>query len=139
MRRGNVDSCRLLELPVVRDERGSLTYVEEPQGLDFAVRRIYYLYDVPKGAGRGAHAHRELHQLVIAMAGRFDVALDDGRARRTVTLDRPSAGLRIGPMIWRDLRRFSPDAVCLVLASMPYGEADYIRDYGEFRRQADLP
>lgn len=129
-------SCRVVELPTVADGRGSLTFTQAESGLDFPVRRAYWLHGVPAGASRGAHAHRSLEQLMLAPSGSFEVHLDDGHATRTVPLDRPTIGLRIGPMVWRELRAFSPGAVCLVLASRPYQESDYIRDHAAFLREA---
>lgn len=127
-----VRDCRVIDLPKISDARGSLTFVEAEQHVPFEIRRIYYLYDVPQGAERGAHAHKALHQLIIAMSGCFDVVLDDGEEKRRVHLSQPCVGLYVGPMIWRDLENFSPGAVCMVLASSRYDEADYFRDYQEF-------
>lgn len=129
----SVDDCRLLDLPVVRNPQGNLTFVEGGDHVPFEIARVYYLYDVPGGATRGGHAHRELRQLLVAVAGSFEVALDDGARRRTVRLSRPYVGLYMPTMIWRELVDFSSGSVCMVLASAPYEEADYIRDYDEFR------
>lgn len=132
----SVDDCRLIELPRITDPRGNLTFVEGGVHLPFSIARAYYLYDVPGGAERGGHAHRALHQLLIAVAGSFEVVLDDGRRRRRVQLNRPYRGLLIGPMIWRELDGFSSGSVCLVLASQRYDEADYYRDYAAFVAEA---
>jgi dTDP-4-dehydrorhamnose 3,5-epimerase-like enzyme len=113
-------------------DKGNLTVVENGKTIPFDVKRVYYLYDIPGGESRGAHAHRELKQLVIAASGSFDVVLDDGNVKRTVTLNRPYQGLLIVPGIWRELINFSSGAVCLVLASLIYDEKDYIRDYNIF-------
>lgn len=128
----SLERCRILELPRIADPRGNLTFVEGEEQIPFAIRRVYYLYDVPGGAERGGHAHRELHQLIIAMSGSFDVALDDGVSKRRVHLNRSYFGLYVCPMIWRELDNFSSGSVCMVLASNRYDEADYYRDYAEF-------
>jgi hypothetical protein len=112
--------------------RGNLSYIEGPSLVPFDIQRVYYLYDVPGGADRGAHAHKALHQLVIALSGAFDVVLDDGENRKLIRLDRAYKSLYICPMIWRTLNNFSSGAVCLVLASERYDETDYIRDYDDF-------
>jgi hypothetical protein len=127
-----VDQCRLLELPRVSSPGGSLTALEGGVDVPFAIERVYYLYDVPGGEERGGHAHRELRQLIVAVMGSFDLVLDDGETRRTVRLDRAYHGLLMPPMIWRELRNFSSGAICLVLASHPYDESDYLRDYDAF-------
>ncbi|HEV7425540.1 MAG TPA: FdtA/QdtA family cupin domain-containing protein [Thermoanaerobaculia bacterium] len=129
-----VDDCRLIELPRVERAQGNISFVESHKDVPFALERVYYLYDVPGGQERGGHAHRELQQLIVSCLGAFDVVLDDGRQRRTVTLNRSYFGLYLHPGIWREIVNFSSGAVCLVLASMPYGEDDYIRDYSEFAR-----
>ncbi len=125
-------SGELLELPSVTDPRGSLTYAEVGREIPFDIRRIYYLYDVPPGAQRGGHAHKALHQVLIALHGGMQVTLDDGTDKRTFRLDRPNLGLYVCPMIWRDLINFSVGSVCLVLASDVYDEADYYREYADF-------
>jgi WxcM-like protein len=132
----SVDDCRLLDLPVIHNPQGNLTFIEGEQHVPFDIARVYYLYDVPGGATRGGHAHRQLRQLLIAMSGSFEVVLDDGAKRRSVRLNRPYVGLYMPTMIWRELVDFSSGAVCMVLASAPYEEADYIRDYDEFRAAA---
>lgn len=128
--------CRIIDLPRIRDPRGNLTFIEGERHVPFPVRRVYYLYDVPGGESRGGHAHRELEQLIIAMSGSFDVVVDDGRERRTFSLNRSYYGLLVPRMIWRELTNFSSGSVCTVLASQPYDEGDYYRDYGEFKRAA---
>lgn len=129
----SLSNCRIIELPKIADARGNLTFIESGRHIPFEIRRTYYLYDVPGGSSRAAHAHRELHQLMIAMAGSFDVTLDDGRKKKKFHLNRSYYGLYIPPMIWRDLDNFSSGSVCMVLASEFYDEAEYIRDYGEFQ------
>jgi hypothetical protein len=128
--------CRLVNLPVVHDARGNLTFVEGRNHVPFDVRRVYWLYDVPGGESRAGHAHRELQQLFVAAMGSFDVTVDDGRDRHTVTLNRSYHGLLVPRLVWREIDNFSSGAVCLVLASLPYDESDYFRDYREFRRAA---
>lgn len=124
--------CRWIDLPRIDDARGALSFVEAGRHIPFDIRRVYYLYDVPTVAERGAHGHRALEQLFIPLGGSFEVELDDGRRRSTVTLDNPARALYVCPMIWRNLRVFSPGAVCLVLASLIYDEEDYFRDYQDF-------
>lgn len=126
--------CNIIEIGKHHNSKGNITVVENGITIPFNVKRVYYLYDVPGGESRGAHAHRELEQLVVAASGSFDVVLDDGNVKRTVALNRPYQGLLIVPGIWRELNNFSSGAVCLVLASLLYDEADYIRDYNEFLR-----
>ncbi len=128
----SVDDCRIIHLPKISDPRGNLTFVEGGRHVPFDIARVYYLYDVPGGESRGGHAHKELRQLIVAMSGSFDVVLDDGRQKRTFTLNRSYQGLFVTNMIWRELVNFSSGAVCTVLASLAYDEHDYYRDYGEF-------
>ena len=129
-----LSDCKIIDLPKVGDPRarGNLTFIEGGLHVPFPIRRAYYLYDVPGGAERGGHAHKALHQLIIALSGSFDVVLDDGREKRRFALNRPYHGLYVCPHIWRELDNFSTGAVCLVLASEFYDEGDYWRDYGEF-------
>lgn len=124
--------CKIIELPKIHDVRGNLTFIEN-QHLPFSMQRIYYLYDVPGGEARGGHAHKELHQLIIAASGSLDVVLDDGINKKTFFLNRSYFGLYVAPMVWRELINFSTGSVCLVLASECYNEEDYIRDYEKFR------
>lgn len=128
----SVDDCQILELPRIADPRGNLTFIEGNRHVPFDIRRVYYLYDVPGGETRGGHAHRRLEQVIIAMSGAFDVELDDGVNQRTVTLNRSYYGLYLPHMIWRELVNFSSGSVCTVLASEPYDESDYFRDYESF-------
>ena len=130
----SLTDCRIIDLPIIHDPRGNLTFVESNSQIPFAIERVYYLYDVPGGSERGGHAHRGLHQLIIAMSGSFDVVLDDGNDKKRVHLNRSYQGLYICPMIWRELDNFSSHSVCMVLASNRYDEADYYRDYAEFMR-----
>lgn len=128
----SIHACRLIDFPQISDPRGNLTFIEGGQAIPFEIKRVYYLYDVPGGAERGGHAHRELHQIIIALSGSFDITLDDGREKRLYQLNRAFRGLYLTPMIWRDIGNFSSNAVCLVLASEHYSEADYIRSYDDF-------
>lgn len=132
----SVHECRLVDLPKIADPRGNLAFVEGSRHIPFEIRRVYYLYDVPPEAERGAHGHRALEQLIIPMTGSVEVEIDDGADRAKFKLADPARGLLICPMIWRDLRRFSPGAAVLVLASQLYDEADYFRDYGAFQEAA---
>jgi hypothetical protein len=124
----------LIDLPRIPDRRGTLTFIEGGRHMPFDIARVYYLYDVPASATRAGHAHHRLMQLLIATSGSFDVNLDNGFEKAALHLDRPYRGLLLRPMVWRTLDNFSGGAMCLVLASIPYDETDYIRDYDEFRR-----
>jgi dTDP-4-dehydrorhamnose 3,5-epimerase-like enzyme len=128
----NIEFCKTIDLPKIHDPRGNLTFIEGHRHIPFDIQRVYYLYDVPGGAERGGHAHKGLHQLIVAMSGSFDVILDDGRKKQRIHLNRSYNGLYICPMIWRELDNFSSGSVCMVLASNHYDEADYYRDYSEY-------
>jgi hypothetical protein len=128
-----VADCKLLELPVVHNPQGNLTFVEAQRHVPFQIARVYYIYDVPGGATRGGHAHRDLEQLMVAVSGSFDVVLDDGSERRELTLNRSYVGLYLPTMIWREMVNFSSGSVCMVLASAYYDESDYYRDYDQFQ------
>lgn len=130
-KRTNVFECSVIELPQISDRSGNITPIES-MAIPFNVKRVYYLYDVPGGETRGGHAHRELQQLIVAASGSFDVVLDDGKIKRTISLNRPKYGLNVKPGIWRELLNFSSGSVLLVLASMTYSEADYFREYKDF-------
>ena len=135
MKRSIVYDCTIIELDKHHsDRKGNITVVENNNTIPFEIRRAYYLYDIPGGEERGAHAHKELQQLIIATSGSFDVVLDDGNVKRTFTLNRPYQGLLVVPGVWRELRNFSSGAVCLVLASMVYDANDYIHDYDVYLR-----
>lgn len=123
---------RLIELPKIPDPRGNLTFIEAGRHVPFEFKRVFYLYDVPSGSSRGGHALIHCHQLLVAMAGSFDVILKDGRSEQRINLSRPNIGLHIPPGVWRELDNFSSAAACVVLASHPYAEDDYIRDYDDF-------
>jgi acetyltransferase-like isoleucine patch superfamily enzyme len=130
--RSPLDDVRLIELPRITDPRGNLTFIEGGGHVPFEIRRVYYLYDVPGGAARGGHAHRQLEQLIVAASGSFEVVLNDGHEERRFSLNRSYFGLYVPRMVWRELENFSSGSVCLVLASQHYDEADYYRDYDEF-------
>ena len=133
MAKYSVFDCSMVELDKHHsDRKGNLTVVENGVTLPFDVKRVYYLYDVPGGESRGAHAHKELEQLIVAASGSFTVMLDDGKCKRSFFLNRPYQGLYVKPGMWRDLVDFSSGAVCMVLASEIYTAGDYIRNYQEF-------
>ncbi len=127
-----VFDCSLLTLPRIADRAGNITPVHPGVNIPFDIRRVFYSYDIPGGEARGAHAHRSCHQLIIAASGSFDVVVDDGATRRTVTLNRPYMGLHVPPGIWAEEQSFSSGSICLVLASDTFDEDDYIRDYDTF-------
>lgn len=129
-----LSDCKIVQLPKVVDSRGNLTFIEGGKHVPFDIRRVYYLYDVPGGAERGGHAHKALQQLIVAMSGSFDVALDDGRGKKVFHLNRSYYGLYICPMIWREINNFSSGAVCVVLASLHFEESDYIRCHEDFKK-----
>ena len=134
----SISDCKIIELPKITDPRGNLSFIEGGQHIPFDIKRVYYLYDVPGGSDRGSHAHKNLHQFIVAMSGSFDVTLDDGTGKKTFRLNRSYYGLYVSPMMWRDLDNFSSGAVCMVLASAHYDEADYIRDYDMFVNDAQM-
>lgn len=131
--------CKIIELPRIGDPRGNLTFIEGDRHIPFDIQRVYYLYDVPGGAERGGHAHKQLQQLIIAISGSFDLHVDDGVEKRTFHLNRSYTGVYIPRMIWREIDNFSSGAVCLVLASERYDEGDYYRTYSDFLRAGGLP
>jgi hypothetical protein len=124
----------LVELPVIPDHRGNLSFLEGGRHVPFEIARVFYLYDVPAGESRAGHALRDVEQLLIAVSGSFDVVLDYGGDRTVMSLNRPYIGLYVPSLVWRELENFSSGAVCLVLASAAYDEAAYYRDYDQFRR-----
>ena len=132
MQISRISNCKLLDLPKIFSETGYITAINNLEVVPFETKRVYYLYDVPNRADRGAHAHKELSQLVVAVSGSFDIELFDGVDKVKYTLKQPDQGLLIVPGIWRDLNNFSGGGICLVLASHEYDENDYIRDYDTF-------
>ena len=127
-----IDDCRIIDFPRFTSRQGSITPLEETTSVPFSIARLFYIYDVPGGASRGGHAHRECEQLIVSVMSSFDVVLDDGRNRRTVTLNRAYYGLYVPKLIWSEQVSFSSGAVCLVLASELYDEGDYFRRYEDF-------
>jgi hypothetical protein len=132
--RPTVFECSIIELPRIKNRAGNITAVNNYNEIPFEVKRIFYIYDIPGGEDRGAHAHKECHQFLIAASGSFEIELNDGNIKRTVVLNRPYFGLHIPPGIWAAEKGFSSGAICLVLASHVYGEEDYIRDYLQFKK-----
>ena len=133
MKKNSVFECSVVELPRVQNRAGNITAISNNINIPFDIKRVFYIYDIPGGEDRGAHAHKECHQFLIAASGSFEVELNDGINKRTVTLNRPYYGLHIPPGIWAAEKGFSSGSVCLVLASHKYNEADYIREYEEFK------
>ena len=131
--RSTIENCKMIDLQLIRSERkGAIIPVYNGIHVPFNIRRVYYLYDIPAGANRGEHAHKNLQQLIVAVSGSFNVTLDDGKNKKVFPLNQPSRGLYVPPMMWRSLENFSGGAVCLVLASLQYDENDYIRNYKDF-------
>lgn len=128
----NISRCVVLELPKISNPAGSITVIQNRELIDFEIKRVYYLYDIPGGSERGGHAHKNLHQLIVAASGSFDVVIDDGWTKKRISLNRPNYGLLVVPGIWREIVNFSSGAVCLVLASEKFTEDDYIRNYSDF-------
>jgi len=127
-----VFDCSFIELSKIQNRSGNITVIENNVEIPFKIKRIFYLYDIPGGESRGAHAHKECHQFLIASSGSFEVQLDDGKVKKTVMLNQPYKGLHIPPGIWASEVNFSSGAICLVMASHIYDESDYLRDYNEF-------
>lgn len=132
----SLSEVKLIELPKITDFRGSISFAEGNNHIPFDIKRVYYLYESPPNAERGAHGHKKLEQVIIPISGSFDFILDDGHARQKYVLDKPWVGLYVPPMMWRDVNNFSVGSVCLVLASDTYKEEDYYRDYQEFLNAA---
>ncbi len=129
MHKSSVFDCSLLKFSINHRDVGNITAINSGIELPFDIKRVYYLYDVPGGESRGGHGHKELQQLIVAASGSFDVIVNDGKVKRSFTLSRPNTGLLMPPGLWRELDNFSSGSICLVLASLPYDEADYLRDY----------
>ncbi len=134
----SIHDCKVIELPRMYDQRGSLTQISNDIHIPFSIVRTYYLYDIPGGEERGGHAHKELQQLIVSVMGAFEVLLDDGCEKKTVRLDRAYYGLYVPRMIWRELTNFSSGSNCLVLASNLYDESEYMRDYQDFLRLKEI-
>lgn len=129
-----LEDCRIIELPKIHDPHGNLTFVESDNQVPFSIQRVYHVYDVPGGAERGGHAHKNLHQFIVAMSGSFDITLDDGKDKKKFHLARSYYGLYVCPMIWREIDNFSSGSVLMCLASEKYDESDYFRRYDDFMR-----
>jgi hypothetical protein len=128
----SIKDCTLIDLPRINDPRGNLTFIEGERHIPFELRRVFYLYDVPGGASRAGHALKRCQQFIIAASGSFDVVLDDGAEKRRYQLNRSYYGLYVPPLVWREIDNFSSNSICVVLASEPFDEADYYRDYDDF-------
>jgi len=138
--KSSVYDSSIIELPKVHNVAGNITAINNGEGIvPFEIKRLYYLYDIPGGEGRGAHAHKKLEQLIIAASGSFDVTIDDGTVKRTFQLSKPYYGLYLPSGLWREINNFSSGAICLVLASEVYDEEDYIRDYKKFIKVKQMP
>ena len=129
-------NCHWIDVPGASDARGSINFLEPGKGLDFEPKRLFYLHHVAPGQWRGRHAYRHTQLVLVAVSGSCRTHLDDGIEKETVTLDDPTKGLHIAPWVWHELTDFAPGTVVVVLASTPYEEADYLRDYDVFRREA---
>jgi dTDP-4-dehydrorhamnose 3,5-epimerase-like enzyme len=129
-----INQCRIIDFPKITDARGNMSFIEENNQIPFAIKRVYYLYDVPSGATRGGHAHKTLFQVIIALSGSFDVLLDDGKKKKRFFLNRPHYGLYIVPGVWREIENFSSNSVALALVSDLFFENDYVRDYNIFKK-----
>jgi dTDP-4-dehydrorhamnose 3,5-epimerase-like enzyme len=134
-----VDECKLIELPSVEDSQGNLVFGEGERQVPFAIARVYHVYDVPAGAQRGGHAHRHIEQLVICLEGAFEVEVEDGSRRGSFTLGDPRFGLYLPPLVWHELTGFAAGSAYYVVSSGGYDEAEYVRDYEQFRRLVDSP
>ncbi len=132
MKLSTVFDCNVMQLNKIANRSGNITFIHNSKEIPFAAKRIFYIYDIPGGASRGAHSHMECHQFLVAASGSFEIQLDDGTMKRKVRLNRPFLGLHIPPLIWASEMNFSSGSVCLVLASMPFSGEDYIRDYTRF-------
>ncbi len=133
-----IEQCRMIELPKVTDPRGNLSFIESGKHVPFEIKRVYYLYDVPGGETRAGHALTKTEQFIIAVAGSFDLILDDGKQRTTIALNRSWKGVYISTMVWRELVNFSSGAVCLALVSTHYDDGEYIRDYDQFLQAMEI-
>jgi hypothetical protein len=134
MKKPTVFDCTIITLNSIKNRAGNITPITNNQEIPFAIKRVFYIYDIPGGENRGAHAHKQCHQFLVAASGSFEIELDDGLVKRTIMLNRPYQGLHIPPGIWAAEKGFSSGAVCLVLTSENYNEADYIRNYEEYLR-----
>jgi len=138
VKRVTIYDCSIIEIPKIRNRSGNISVIEGLKNLPFEPSRVFYLFDIPAGEGRGGHSHKECHQFVVSASGSFEVLLDDGVNKKTIALNRPFCGLHIPPGIWAQELNFSSGAICLVLASKKYNSEDYIRDYVEFIKWKSL-
>lgn len=134
----SIDDCKIIDLPKIKDPKGSLTFIESEKHIPFKIKRIFYIYDVPTGENRGSHAHYTLKEFIVCVSGSFDVNLDDGKQKKVIHLNRPWRGVLIPPMTWLSYGNFDAGSVCLVAASDFYKADDYIRDYDEFLKTVQL-
>ena len=134
MKKVSVNDCSVIELPKIDMRAGNITMVTNNSNIPFETKRVFYIYDIPGGEDRGAHAHKQCHQFLIAVSGSFNVEMDDGINKKMITLNRPYFGLHIPPGIWAAEKGFSSGAVCLVLASHKYEESDYLRNYENYKK-----
>lgn len=125
---------KIIQLPKIMDDRGNLSFIEEENHIPFKIKRAYWIYDVPGGETRGGHAYKNLHEIIIALSGSFDVILDNGTKKNTYSLNRSYYGLYVPNMLWRSLENFSTNSLCLILASEEFDDKDYIRNYDNFRK-----
>lgn len=132
MRKNTISDCTMIDLPKVNNRSGNITVIENNTEIPFEVKRIFYLYDIPGGESRGAHAHKECHQFLVSASGSFEVHLDDGIEKKIVMLNQPYKGLFVPPGIWASENNFSSGAICLVMTSDKFDKDDYIRDYQDF-------
>lgn len=132
--KSSVDDCRIIDIPTISHENGSIAVMENLAVAPFNIKRVYYIYDIQAGAERGGHSHYETSEIVIPLCGSFDVVVDDGKTSKRINLNRPDRGLLLSTGIWRTLDNFSAGAVCLVLASAKYDESDYVRQYEDFKK-----
>jgi dTDP-4-dehydrorhamnose 3,5-epimerase-like enzyme len=130
----NISEAKIIDLPKILDRRGNLSIIEEFKNIPFKIERTYWIYDVPGGEARGGHAYKENQEFIVALSGSFDVVLDDGREKKTFSLNRSYYGLYVPKGLWREMNNFSTNSLALVLASTPYDNADYVRDYKLFKQ-----
>ena len=134
----SLKDVKLISLPKIIDIRGNLSFIEEENQIPFKIKRIYWIYDVPGGEIRGAHAYKTLNEFIVALSGSFEVILDDGKGKKKYSLNRSYYGLYVPKMIWRSMENFSTNALCLILASDEYKPEEYLRDYNEFKKATNV-
>ncbi len=134
MKKNSIYDCSIIELQKINSRAGNITPVTNNEDIPFKIKRVFFIYDIPGGEDRGAHAHKECHQFLVAASGSFEIEMDDGINKRTAILNRPYFGLHIPPGIWAAEKGFSSGSVCLVLTSEKYNELDYLRNYSDFKK-----